>query len=83
MTSREKVLNLEAQVRAIADGAKDCLECPFCGLGTTPETECLCCEEAAVIVDAVLEYMEHIKRADVIERAMDRLAAMESSSLIQ
>lgn len=87
MTAREKVLDAERQIRAMAES--DCVitkfHCPFCELDTNlgdDQPNVLCCEEASTVVEAVLEHMNHLDRVETINRTMDRFEAMKARALV-
>jgi hypothetical protein len=75
MNSKEKVLDVERQVRAMIDGQQTDFHCPFCDLITTEGEGILCCDEAADVVTAVLDHIEHLERCEVVEQAMDRFSS--------
>lgn len=81
MTSREKVLATEAQVRAIVAGEATEFQCPFCGLTSLgQEKQFLCCHEAAEVIIAALNHIEHIQRCDVLDATLSRVADMAAHS---
>lgn len=84
MTSREKVLEVERQVRSMIEAGTDRLvfRCPFCGCESREENDILCCDEAAEVVNAVLDHIEHLERAEIVEQAMDRLASFQAKALM-
>lgn len=83
MTARDKVLDIESQVRAIVGGRQDgVLWCPFCGLASTPVNEVLCCNEAAEVVTAVLDHIEFKQTVENVNRIMDRLASQQHGALV-
>lgn len=87
MTAREKVLNLEQQVMAIINRAADVagstqqIICPFCGLATF-YGQVLCCNEAAEVIDAVLDHIEFKQGIERVERVMNHVADMQSHALL-
>lgn len=81
MTSREKVLEAERQVRLIVKGELAELDCPFCGLGTSVKTHVLCCDAIADVASAVMDHMDHLERCENVERMFDRLEKMDSAVL--
>lgn len=78
MTSREKILNVEQQVRAMLRTGPAAFECPFCGLTTEPNQDVLCCDAAANVLEAIVEHLEFGKAIRTAEQAMDRLADIEA-----
>jgi len=83
MTSRQKVLEVERQVRAIISADEPlALVCPFCEQITEPGCDMLCCNEAAEVVDAVLNYIETEAQLEVVDRVMNRWAKMQSRVLV-
>lgn len=83
MTGREKVLDAERQVRAMLAGEQDpTFCCPFCSVVTNEFNGMLCCNEAAEVVTAVLDHVEHIERCEVVEKTMDRLSKVMNSPLV-
>ena len=83
MTSREKVVEVERQVRAMVAGDQEAtFSCPYCGLVSDEFNELLCCDEAAAVVNAVLDHIEHLERAETVERAMENLARVNGSALV-
>ena len=76
MTAKEKVLNVEAQVREIVAGERTEIFCPFCGLTTVGSVEVLCCNELSEVVLAVLNHIEFKRQTEILEQTMDRLAAV-------
>lgn len=77
MTAREKILNVEAQVRLLAKGESDIFTCPFCEVETSfvlnriPD---LCCDKVSDVVEAVLDFIETKEQLQLVDRAMNRLA---------
>lgn len=82
MTAREKVLNIERQVRAIAAGEAEAFDCPFCGLSSSPKEGALCCFEAAEIVEAVLNHIDFKEAMQMADRVMDRFVGMTSGGIV-
>lgn len=87
MTSREKVLEVERQVRMMieANGVITKFQCPFCGLETefgNAENNVLCCNEASEVVDATLNHVEHIGRVDTIDEVLDRFSGMQQKHVV-
>ena len=72
MTAREKVLDVERQVREIVAGHVQELHCPFCGEVSKPEMDLLCCENAAELVLAITTRIEVGEKLNVLDRVMDR-----------
>lgn len=81
MTSREKVLAAERQVREVVTGERTEILCPFCGLDTMAN-QMLCCNEMATVTNAVLDHIEHIGRTEVVERMMDRFERMRAKAVL-
>lgn len=82
MTAREKILNVEQQVRSMIDagGVITDFHCPFCNLDTRlSQTDVLCCDEAAETIHAILDHVEHLERCEVVEKAMNRLEDMKAA----
>ena len=75
MNAREKVLDVERQVREIVAGQRTEITCPFCGLTTPGGIDMLCCDELSEVVLAVLNHVEFKQQTEVLERVMDRVAA--------
>ena len=75
MTAREKVANVEQQVREIASGLRGDISCPFCGLDTPGGVEMLCCDKLADTVLAALNHVEFKRQTEILERTMDRMAS--------
>lgn len=73
MTAREKVANVETQIRAMLAGEQTDFTCPFCDCDTTEGNGILCCDEAAEVINALLDHIEHLNRCQVVDEAMDRL----------
>lgn len=76
--SREKVLVLEAQVRAILEGELTEFHCPFCDL-VTAQDQMLCCPEAGEVISAILDHVDHLERIAIVEQVMDSFSAAESA----
>jgi hypothetical protein len=82
VTSAQKVLEVERQVRAMVAGEQEpILTCPFCTM-VSAQGQFLCCPEAAEVIGLVLDHMEHIERVDMIDKTLDRLASMTAKSLV-
>ncbi len=73
MSARERVIDAERQVRAIAAGQLQEIHCPFCGLTTPGGMEMLCCENLADIVNAVLDHLEVKQSFEIIDRVLERV----------
>ena len=73
MTAREKVLAAEHEALEVLAGRSDRIDCPFCGIGSTPEQQLLCCYELAVVVDAVLAHVNFKTQKETVERTLERL----------
>jgi hypothetical protein len=74
MNSREKVLEVDAQITAILAGEMPAaLTCPFCGVVTEFGVPLLCCEELSDVVLAVVQHLETKKALEVVDRVMNRL----------
>ena len=82
MTAREKVLHIEQQVRAMLDGERTDFECPFCNQITAQGEGILCCDDAAEVINAILDHIEFLERAEVIDRVMDHFSDAESRVLL-
>jgi hypothetical protein len=82
MTSREKVLAIEAQIRNMLEGEQTDFHCPFCELTTTEGEGLLCCDEAAEVVNAVLDHIDHLERVELVNRVMDRFSVSESKVIL-
>lgn len=84
MTPREKVINIEQQVRAmIAGGIAAILRCPFCGgESRIGSGKGLCCEAAAMIVNAVVDRIEFDDGMAIVDRVMNRLESLQNESKV-
>lgn len=82
MTGRQKVLAVEAQIRMMLDGQQTKFHCPFCELVTTEGEGILCCDEAAEVVTAVLDHLDHLERCDIVDQAMSRISDAESRLIL-
>lgn len=82
MTSRQKVLAVEAQIRNMMNGEQADFHCPFCELTTSKNEGILCCDEAAEVVNAVLDHVEHMERVEIVAKVMDRFSAAESRVIL-
>jgi hypothetical protein len=85
MTAREKVLDVEQQVRvALAAGAiAITLRCPFCNVETElHEGAYLCCEKLYDTTEAIMEHIEFLQQRENLDRVMDKLASMSSKALL-
>ena len=80
MTSREKVLAVERQINEIMMGQRDVLECPFCGLNSTPDNVLLCCEPAADVTNAVLGHKDFKLQMEVMDNLMERVDKMKQGA---
>ncbi|MDE2103201.1 MAG: hypothetical protein KGL39_38500 [Patescibacteria group bacterium] len=82
MTSGEKVIEVERQVRAMIAGEQEPkFTCPFCAM-VSVDGQFLCCPEAAEVISAVLDHIEHLGRCEVIERTMDHFEAMKAKAAL-
>ena len=79
MTAREKVVEAERQVRAVVSGIQAHVDCPFCGLTSTPENEVLCCDSMAEVTDAVLNHVGFKNQMETLERVGERMSALEAN----
>ena len=86
MTSREKVLDLEKQVRHMISGVRDpIIHCPFCGLDTNLgdfEQNVLCCNEATGVIDAIVNHLEFLKGQELVDKVMDRFEKIRESAAV-
>lgn len=82
MTSRQKVLNAEAQIIAVLRGATNIFNCPWCGAHHDVSLNAFCCERAATLVEAVVNHVEHGERMEVVEQAMEALEKARHSALV-
>ncbi len=82
MTSREKVLEAERQVREVVAGARGEIHCPFCGLFSIRENDILCCDPMAEVTHAVLDHIEHLDRSEGVKRILDRMDQMRSKAVL-
>jgi hypothetical protein len=81
VTSREKVLDAERQIREIVSGDRSDIDCPFCNL-RSEGGQMLCCNEMATVTHAVLDHIEHIGRVEAVERMFDRLEQMRAKAVL-
>lgn len=82
MTGREKVLNVEAQVREIAGGERSLIECPYCNCVSTMQNGFLCCEPLSEVVLAVVGHMQFIDRTEALERTLEELDKQQQKVLL-
>jgi hypothetical protein len=82
MTAREKVIDVDRQIHAMLAGEQTDFQCPFCNLTTSEGEGILCCDEAAEVINAILDHLEHMERCEIVERAMDRLHSMPSRVIL-
>ncbi len=82
MTSSEKILDAEDQVREVVAGQREWIDCPFCGLHTARGQNMLCCEKLSTIVAAVLDHIDHLARVEAIERMWDRYEKMRTKAVL-
>ena len=79
--SRQKVLALEAQLRAMLDGELKEFHCPFCDL-VTGEDQFICCGNAAAVINAVLDHVEHLQTKEMVDQIMDQVSRIPVSPLV-
>lgn len=79
--SRQKVLVLEAQIRAMLEGELTEFHCPFCDL-VTGEGQYICCGNAAEVINAVLDHVEFKKTVEIVDQVMDHFSAAESKVVL-
>jgi hypothetical protein len=78
MTSREKVIYAEQQVRAILSQEVAVIQCPFCDTRLTFDASdnehdlMLCCEPLGAVVDAILTHVEAIDQKKQLDEIADR-----------
>ena len=82
MTSREKIMDIERQIRAMEAGELTDFYCPFCKVVTTEGNGILCCNEAAEVINAILDYIEFKQGVELIDQIMDRFSAAESKVIL-
>ena len=82
MTAREKVIMVEEQIRKMVAGEQTEFSCPFCCAITTEGNGILCCGEAAGVVLAVLDHIEHLKSCEIVEQVMNRFSAAETKIIL-
>lgn len=80
MNSREKVLDVERQLRAMISGQQEpTFTCPFCNTISNEFNELLCCQEAADTINAVLDHIDFkqaVERAEVVMEKVDKMRSV-------
>lgn len=81
MTADQKIINVEAQIRAILRGATNCLNCPYCGDQNFPAPEGepespMCCPDMAQTVNAVTDKLQSNELLDAADRISQNAAKM-------
>jgi hypothetical protein len=76
LTPEQKILAVEVQIHdMLYNGAPNEILCPWCNLVSTPGQYALCCDNLAIVVEAILDYKETKDQIERIARIMERLSA--------
>lgn len=75
MTAREKVADVERQVLSMLQTGPVAFVCPFCGLTTEPGQNVLCCDNAADLIDSILDHLDFKRGCEVTNRILDGFEA--------
>lgn len=80
LTSEQKILYVEHQIREAEKGNINMMECPYCGLGLVVGCLSLCCDLMGQAVAAVLGKLETQDQLDQAARICD---GIEAQSILQ
>ena len=82
MTAEQKIINVEAQIRAMLRSETNTLNCPYCNSQNFPPPDgvesALCCPDLAQTVNAVSDKLQ----SDELLDAADRIAQKASHQAI-
>ena len=73
MTAREKVVNVETQIRAMLAGEQTDFTCPYCNADTTEGNGILCCNEAADVINVILDHIEHLEQVALVDQVFNQV----------
>ncbi len=79
--STDKVLVLEAQIKAMLAGELSGFHCPFCE-AITEQGQMLCCIAAGDVIAAILDQVEFNKATQIADQIMDHLHSMPSRVIL-
>ena len=74
MTPKEKIADVEQQIKDCTEGRQSFIVCPYCKTQVTSTDNALCCNDMGLTVRAILRKMAQFEVLDQAARIADKVA---------
>ena len=85
MTAKQKIVNVEAQIRAVLRASTNILNCPWCGAqnkepASAEQALPLCCADMALAVNAISDKLQSDELLDAADHISQNAAKQASKN---